>query len=136
MSAVGLGESAVCGRLQANTVATKKERVLLGADITAAGAVPTSGFYFIVPPANPTAYSLPVGVEAGDVLTIIHKSGSNVANITASPTTIIHGSVTTIAMTGGAHLKLVWGGTEWYVIGRDGTSAATATAVAGCPALA
>ncbi len=133
MSASALGDTAVCGRLQAATVATKKERVLLGAEITAAGAIPTSGFYFVAPPANPTAYSLAAGGESGDVLTVIHKSGGNVANI-AIPD--IHGSVTTIAMTGGAHLKLVWSGAEWYVLGRDGTGAAAATAVAGCPALA
>lgn len=134
MSASALGDTAVCGRLNCATLENKSQRQLIdGSDITAAGALPTSGFHVLAPAANPTAFTLPDGSAAGQVVEFLHKTGGNVGNIVPST---LHGGITTIAMTGGSHVKLIWSTNgEWYLINRCGDGAAGAASVANYPAI-
>jgi len=130
MSASALGDTAVCGRLMCATVENKNQRVLKGAGVTAAGAVPLNGLHFITPPANPTAYTLGAGTDEGDVLELIHSGGLNQANIT-SAAGIIHGTAVSIAMIGGQSVRLIWGGAAggWYLVGRESTAVAASGVV-------
>jgi hypothetical protein len=131
MSAVGLGDNAICGSLQCTTLENTNQRVGIGADITTAGALPTSGFHILAPSANPTAFTLPDGENPGDTVEFLHKTGGNVANITPST---LHGAITQVAMTGGSHAKFIWSNNgEWYLINRCGDGAAAANAVQNYP---
>jgi len=131
MSSSALGDTAVCGRLVCSTLENKNQRIDFAPEISAAGAIPTSGAHFLSPPANPTAYTLGAGVNGGDVLKLIHRGGGNQANI-AVPT--LHGASTAITLTGGSNVELVWSAAgEWYLTGRNSSSAATGAVVAGLP---
>ena len=134
MSAVGLGDNAICGRVQCTTLENKNQRVEIGAaEITAAGALPTSGFHILAPSANPTAFTLPDGEKPGDVVEFLHKTGGNVAEITPST---LHGAITQVDMTGGSHAKFIWSTNgEWYIINRCGDGAAAQNAVQNYPVL-
>lgn len=132
MSVTGLGQIAKCGTLDATTIEYTNQSLHLTPVITAAGALPTKGFHILQPGANPTAFTVPDGTRAGDVVEFLHRTGSNVGNITPSD---IHGAITAIAMTGGCYVKLIWTGSQWYIINRCGDGAAAATAVANYPAL-
>ena len=133
MSITGLGAIAKCGRLDATTIEfTNQSLHLAAADIAAAGALPNKGFHFLAPSANPTAFTVPDGARKGDIVEFLHRSGGNVANITPSD---LHGAINAIALTGGAYVKLIWSGTQWFLIGRCGDGAALGTAVASYPVL-
>jgi len=133
MSVVGLGDRAVVGELDADEVQYARERLTFGDKSETAGALAVVGVQFIKPPANPTAYTLGDGVDVGDVVHFIHEGGGNVANISAPK---LHGAAVSAALGGGASLRCVWSGTEWYVIGRDSSAVAAGGVVAGLPDLA
>ena len=134
MSVVGLGDKAKVGVLDANEVSASKEQIKFRSQISAAGALPVTGAFFVAPPANPTAYTLGEGVNSGDVIKIIHRGGGNVANI-AVPT--LHGGANSISMPDGSSVELVWSALgEWYMTGRDSNAAATGAVVAGLPTVA
>jgi len=132
MSAISLGDTAVVGRLEAATLDFKNTRRKIPVDITAPGALPTLGFHVLDPAANPTAFTVPDGKNRGDVVEFLHKTGGNVANITPSD---IHGAITAVALTGGAYCKLIWTGSQWYIIARCGDGAAAGNAVLNYPVL-
>ena len=129
MSAVGLGASAHVGELIASQLSTTVTRDLFKPVQAAAGAIPSSGTYFLNPVANPTAFTLADGVAEGDRVLIIHRGGANLGVIT--PATLASSS-TTISMLGGQSIELIWGGDTygWYVTGRAAVAAQATNAVA------
>ena len=134
MSASALGDTAVCGKIVADEVQSAVQRITIGANIDAAGALPTTGLHFLFPPTNPTAYTLADGVAKGDVVEFVHVGGANDADITISN---LHGPAGTASLQGGsASIRLVWNGVEWYILGRSSNNAAAANAVANLPVIA
>ncbi len=133
MSVVGLGDKALVGELDADEVRHEVESIKYKDQITTAGVLPNKGVFFVAPPANPTAYSIPDGTRSGDVLKVIHRSGGNVANISVPS---LHGGGNSIAMTGGASFELVWSiNGDWYMTGRDNGIVAAGGVVAALPAI-
>lgn len=134
MSASAIGDSAVCGKLIAQEVEVKAITQRFGSSITAAGALPTKGLFFVAPPANPTAYTLAAGTNPGDRVELIHAGGANDANIAIAD---LHGASVSVSLAGGsACVALVWSGTEWYIINRVSSGVAAANAVANLPVVA
>lgn len=129
-----LGPAATCGNLTADKLDAKEVTQRFGSVISAAGDLPKSGLYFVAPPANPTAYTLPAGVNAGDKLELIHQGGGNDADIAIAD---LHGASVSVTLAGGsACVSLVWSGTEWYITNRASSSVAAAAAVANLPVVA
>ena len=138
MSTTALGNIASCNKLIAKEINSKQTRVIFSDPLGVAGAIPPQGVFFVVPPSNPTAYTLGAGESVGAELQLVHNGGGNFANISAPD---LHGAGVSISMAGGQSVKLIWGGPisgiggGWYLIGRESTAVA-ANNVVNLPAIA
>ena len=128
-----LGSYATCGTLSCDTLKNKNITRAIPDTIVSAGVLPALGFHILDPSVNPSNFTVPDGSTKGDVVEFLHRTGGLTAVITPSD---IHGGITTITMVGGGYIKLIWTGTQWYIIGRCGDGAALGDAVLNYPVLA
>jgi hypothetical protein len=132
MSVLGLGDRAVVKVLECTQMSSAEQRVVVGETLTVAGAVKPLGFTRLAPSVNPIALTLVDGANVGDIVEILHDGGGNLGVLTPAH---LHSS-TSISFQGGGYCKLMWAGTEWYIIGRVGAGVAAGNAVAGYPVIA
>ena len=132
MSVVGLGERAVVGELNADALKASAVNVSPSEEYSVTGTTKAVGFHFLAP-SGAIALALPDGAVKGDVVEFLHSGGPSVATITPST---FHGASVTCALTGGGYVKLVWGGTEWYLVTRQSSSASASNVVAGLSVIA
>ena len=136
MSVAGLGKKAKCGELIADKLQRAELRVAIAPDPITANpslGLPLAGFHLLAPAVNPTALVLPAGVEKGQVVEFLHLGGANAGVITPSA---LHGAAVSVSLAGGAYVKLIWNGSEWFLIGRESSAVAATGVVAGLPIVA
>jgi hypothetical protein len=139
MSAVGLGDSAIVGTLNADNVASSSytRQIRFQYNNTNDGQTTASrGLMTFATNAGALTMSLPTPSQTGDVIEILYVAGGNALTIDA--TGLLYGTANEIQFgtTSGQYVKLVAYLTKWFIAGRDSAIPATANSVAGLPVLA
>ena len=99
--------------------------ILLDADsneLTAAGTIKVNSSYTILNASGAsTAFTLPDGTVAGQVMVIINKHASGTPKITITTPTLSIAKTATLG-TAGSQVTCVWTGSGWSIISGEATA--------------